>query len=237
MLPKGWAESADAIRMVRGLLRQRPTPTLRKLRLYGVATCRRFWDRLPGAEARAAVETLEAYIEGQAVWRDVVAARRRASEAHIHTAATAFGLESVATRLAEVHAGYYWELVDFTLNQSAYLGGVERGQAYDTGYNWVVAGLRPDLQAGFSDPDQAALVRCVFGGAARKSGLERRQVTATVVGLARTMYDSRDFSGMPILADALQDAECEDEQVLVHCRTPGAHVRGCWVIDLILGRK
>jgi hypothetical protein len=205
--------------------------------LYGVATCRRFWDRLPGAEARTAVETLEAYIEGQAAWRDVVAARRRASEAHTHTAAEAFEQRPVATRLAEVHVGYYWELVEFTLNQCAFLGGVELPHAYDTGYNWIVVGLRPDLQAGFADPEQAALVRCVFGGAERRSGLVRRQVTATAVGLARAMYDARDFSGMLILADALQDAGCEDADILAHCLGPGPHVRGCWVVDSLLGKK
>jgi hypothetical protein len=51
------------------------------------------------------------------------------------------------------------------------------------------------------------------------------------------MYESRDFSAMPILADALQDAGCEDESILAHCRGPGPHVRGCWVVDLVLGRE
>jgi hypothetical protein len=55
--------------------------------------------------------------------------------------------------------------------------------------------------------------------------------------LAKQMYDARDFSAMPILADALQDAACDNEDVLNHCRQPGEHVRGCWVIDLLTGRK
>jgi hypothetical protein len=51
------------------------------------------------------------------------------------------------------------------------------------------------------------------------------------------MYDDREFSAMPILADALQDAGCDDEDVLTHCRdTSLAHVRGCWVVDLVLGK-
>jgi hypothetical protein len=51
------------------------------------------------------------------------------------------------------------------------------------------------------------------------------------------MYDSREFGAMPILADALQDAGCEDEQVLMHCRdATAAHVRGCCVCDLVLGK-
>ena len=52
------------------------------------------------------------------------------------------------------------------------------------------------------------------------------------------MYDSRDFAPMPILADALQDAGCEHEDILAHCRDAnGTHVRGCWVVDLVLGKS
>ncbi len=62
--------------------------------------------------------------------------------------------------------------------------------------------------------------------------------TDTAMSLARTMYDSRDFSAMPILADALQDAGCDNEDILNHCRDPKQiHVRGCWVVDLVLGKE
>ena len=60
--------------------------------------------------------------------------------------------------------------------------------------------------------------------------------TDTVVLLARTMYEAREFSAMPILADALQDAGCDHDDVLNHCRDIyRVHVRGCWVVDLVLG--
>lgn len=59
----------------------------------------------------------------------------------------------------------------------------------------------------------------------------------TAASIARGMYADREFSAMPILADALQDAGCEDAEILGHCRTPGlSHFRGCWAIDLVLGR-
>lgn len=61
--------------------------------------------------------------------------------------------------------------------------------------------------------------------------------TSTVIDLARQMYASRDFFAMPILADALQDADCTNEVVLNHCRGDGPHVRGCWVVDLVLGKE
>lgn len=61
--------------------------------------------------------------------------------------------------------------------------------------------------------------------------------TDTALSLARQMYESRDFSAMPVLADALQDAGCDSDGILNHCRSDGVHVRGCWVIDLALGKK
>lgn len=62
--------------------------------------------------------------------------------------------------------------------------------------------------------------------------------TSTAVAIARQMYDARDFSGMPILADALQEAGCEDKGILAHCRdTKQTHVRGCWVCDFVLNKK
>ena len=57
------------------------------------------------------------------------------------------------------------------------------------------------------------------------------------VTLARQMYESLDFGAMPILADALQDAGCDSADILNHCRGPGPHVRGCWVVDLVLGKE
>ncbi len=60
--------------------------------------------------------------------------------------------------------------------------------------------------------------------------------TSTAVAIAAQMYESRDFSAMPILADALQDAGCDSDTILNHCREPGMHVRGCWVVDLVLDK-
>ena len=62
--------------------------------------------------------------------------------------------------------------------------------------------------------------------------------TSTAVGVANQIYESRDFSAMPILADALQDAGCDSDEVLNHCRdTKLTHVRGCWVLDGVLGKE
>ncbi|HVL13276.1 MAG TPA: hypothetical protein VM529_11975 [Gemmata sp.] len=61
--------------------------------------------------------------------------------------------------------------------------------------------------------------------------------TPTAVALARQMYESQEYGAMLILADALQDAGCENADALDHCRGPGPHARGCWVVDLVLGKE
>jgi hypothetical protein len=76
----------------------------------------------------------------------------------------------------------------------------------------------------------------VFGNPFRPVTFDPEWRTDTAVALARQMYESREFSAMPILADALQDAGCDNTDILAHCRDEGAtHVRGCWVVDLVLG--
>jgi hypothetical protein len=59
----------------------------------------------------------------------------------------------------------------------------------------------------------------------------------TVVKIARSIYDDRAFDRMPILADALEDAGCDNADLLSHCRSGGEHVRGCWAVDLLLGKS
>jgi hypothetical protein len=84
----------------------------------------------------------------------------------------------------------------------------------------------------------ANVVRDVFGNPFRPVAFNPAWLNDTAVSLARGMYDAREFGAMPILADALQDAGCEDEQVLNHCRDANqVHVRGCWVCDLVLGKE
>ncbi|MCE9568048.1 MAG: hypothetical protein K8U57_39100 [Planctomycetes bacterium] len=81
------------------------------------------------------------------------------------------------------------------------------------------------------------MLRDIFGNPFRPVAFEAAWNTSTVVALAQEMYASRDFSAMPILADALQDAGCDNDDILQHCRGAGPHVRGCWVVDGILGKS
>jgi hypothetical protein len=90
---------------------------------------------------------------------------------------------------------------------------------------------------GMAQPAAAVrLIRELFGPCP-SNAFSPEWRTDTAVTLARQIDDSRDFSAMPILADALQDADCANEDILNHCRGSGPHVRGCWVVDLVLGKK
>jgi hypothetical protein len=82
------------------------------------------------------------------------------------------------------------------------------------------------------------VLRDVFGNPFRPITFSPEWRTDTAIALARQMYESRDFGAMPILADALQDAGCDHPDILTHGRdTNQVHVRGCWVVDLVLGKQ
>ena len=84
---------------------------------------------------------------------------------------------------------------------------------------------------------QAVLLRDIFGNPFRPVSFDPAWLTPTVVALAYGIYGDRAFDRMPILADALEEAGCDNVEVLLHCRGDGPHVRGCWVVDAVLGKK
>jgi hypothetical protein len=94
---------------------------------------------------------------------------------------------------------------------------------------------------------QAGVLRCVFGPLPfRPVSLDPAVLAwrdATVVHLARAAYDEKlpagtlDNGRLAVLADALEEAGCTDADILGHCRSGGEHVRGCWVVDLLLGKS
>jgi len=91
--------------------------------------------------------------------------------------------------------------------------------------NLIAKTMRPLFLEHFGDPRQPV-------------EFDQAWLTSDVLAIASGMYKSGDFSPMPILADALQDAGCDNENMLSHSRDPKAnHVRGCWVVDLVLGKS
>src|SRR5262245_4448389 len=84
---------------------------------------------------------------------------------------------------------------------------------------------------------QATLLRDIFSNPFRPVALDPAWLIPTVVALARDIYEERAFEQMPMLGDALQVAGCDNDDVLNHCRGDGPHVRGCWVVDLVLSKS
>jgi hypothetical protein len=128
--------------------------------------------------------------------------------------------------------------------------GNRLGGAYESlaGIVWNTAqaaafrkGLSFVMRISGGDPENrtlnAMLLRDIVGNPFRPFSADPAWLTSTVVTLATGIYEQRAFDRMPILADALQDAGCEDADILDHCRGAGPHVRGCWVVDLLLGKS
>jgi hypothetical protein len=89
----------------------------------------------------------------------------------------------------------------------------------------------------------ADLIRDIFGNPFRPVTLTAAWQTPTVLALAQAADDDRtlpaetlDPARLAVLADALEEAGCDNADILSHCRQPGEHVRGCWVVDAILGK-
>jgi hypothetical protein len=85
-------------------------------------------------------------------------------------------------------------------------------------------------------PGSCCFLRDIFANPFRSVAIDPSWLTSTVVALASGIYQDKAFDRLPILADALQDAGCNNEDVLNHCLSKGPHVRGCWVVDLVLGK-
>jgi hypothetical protein len=81
------------------------------------------------------------------------------------------------------------------------------------------------------------LFRDIVGNPFRPVAFDPHWRSETAVALAAGIYAERAFDRLPILADALEEAGCDHPDVLAHCRGPGPHARGCWVVDLVLGKS
>jgi hypothetical protein len=87
---------------------------------------------------------------------------------------------------------------------------------------------------------QCGWFRDIIGNPFQRTRLEAAWLQwqeGAIAKMARSIYEERRFGDLPKLADALAEAGCTDQTILDHCRRPGEHVRGCWVVDLCIGRE
>jgi hypothetical protein len=209
-----------------GLSLNRRKAGRRKLRLFLCACARRVWELVPEGPCREAVELGERLCEGGDVAKRIAALHNGwldsgpLSRRHAAHAATAC-VETNLRWAASVGAQSAARAAGWALEEAG--GGSEKMQTYDRG-------MAEEERA------QAALLREVFGNPFRSTAVDPRWLTSTVVALARGAYEDRAFERLPILADALEEAGCDHQGLLEHCRSPGPHVRGCWVVDLVLDK-
>jgi len=209
-----WLACADPEAMLKSL------PNLdraadRKLRFFAVASCRCIASFVQNEHLRGVVNTVERYADGQATHREMVSAAKTSDWV---------GLLSERRDRVLAHAAWYasamnvwnsWRRRAHTIRIVRYLLAYDRAQA----------------------PYQAALLREFFGNPFRPVTVDPGWRRSDVVALARDIYAERAFDRLPILADALQDAGCDSDDLLTHLRGPGPHVRGCWALDLVLGKE
>jgi hypothetical protein len=201
----------------------------RRARLLAAAFCRATGPLLDHPDLRDALDVIERYAEGLAPVAELAKARQRCRdlavrEYEVSRRSVDRGAGDVPDALARHELA--WGLA-YAANEPVPVGAVA-GRA-------VIAAQRPP-QLPLLEVCRW-LVREVAGNPFRPVAFAPAWRTSTVLSLASQMYDLRDFGAMPILADALQDAGCTSEDVLNHCRDATiTHVRGCWVLDGVLGR-
>jgi hypothetical protein len=215
-----WLSCTDQLAMARVLSR---ITSDRKLRLFGCACLRRVWHLLFEKQSRAVVEFAERFADGLVSTEEALTVVREARRA-------ARRLPSEATETVRA----YVAAVTISLSTPPYWGSTQAA--------WWVA------QCGSVQPDeekegQALILQDIAGGPFRPVSLDPAWRNSTVVSLAQAAYDNRflpagtlDTARLAVLADALEDAGCDNADILSHLRGPGPHVLGCWVVDLLTGR-
>ena len=217
----------------------------RKLRLFGVACCRRISQFFKDERSGGLVECAERYADELIGIEELESAFEAAAEAQeaIHweggDAVDQSAAEAVLGPRAELYLSQVFEGTMEAVGESAVAAAWKRRTEPQPEHWRERERDRQDVSDAAMHEEsavQATLLRDIFGNPFRTVAFDAAWRTSTVVALARQVYGSRDFGAMPILADALQDAGCDSDDVLNHCRGPGPHVRGCWVIDLVLGK-
>jgi hypothetical protein len=224
----------------------------RKHRLFACASCRRVWERLPDARSREALDVVERFADGRASPEEIEAARHAADAAQ-QEAALARRYDHAehavwAATLLERSRFHGWGS-PFSVAGQARLGAGDaaclnreagvpnrkqrRGRA--------VSAMKREAVA------QSEVLRDILGNPFRPAAVDPSWLTwrdGTIPKLAQAAYDERqlpagtlDLARLAVLADALEEAGCTDEEMLGHLHGPGPHVRGCWVLDWLLGRE
>jgi hypothetical protein len=214
----------------------------RKQWLFACACCRFVWHLLPETHQEV-VDQLEAFADGLLTEQGLLT-RFDAAQLTVRNGGEA-GSEQAMMAVAFHLAGRWgWRRV---LGSPRELSAEERQYETDTALYLIARSCAEALAKTEPWEDarafQIALLHDLLGNPFRPVGFGAALLgwsewnDGCASNMARRIYDNDDFDVLPILADALEDAGCDNADILNHCRGPGPHVRGCWVVDLLLGKQ
>jgi hypothetical protein len=226
----------------------------RKLRLFACACCRRWQKWLMGCGHRA-IQAVERYADGLADRQELAQIHEETYECIAHipwmerrefviaAAAEAAGPDPFLAACCSMLIA-----IPKDNRPPVYVRGLPAEQrmkehvrsACVTVRNWAASSLgwwsRYRLGvSGVEMQSHADLLRDIFLPF-HAPQLDSSCLTDNVRRIAETIYHERQFADMPILGDALEEAGCTDEHILSHCRGSGPHTRGCWLVDLLIGK-
>lgn len=231
MTEEEWKACADPTKMLLFIKQcramRRPVKE-RKQRLFAAASCRRLPPLLCDARSQHCIDVVEEFADERATDAQLQAAEMQAKESWLRDAAneTALALLQLCAKKVD---GLY---VSTTTISAAF----ERQQADANKPSDLFEGRRRGVCPS-EERVQCDLLRDIFGNPFHPVTIDPAWNNGTVRHLAQAIYDERAFDRMPILADALEDAGCHNEEILAHCRGDSPHTRGCWAVDLLLEKK
>ncbi len=199
----------------------------RELRLLACACARRAWGRLPEGVAREAVEVAERFADGTIGRPELDAIQRLAQTAWGQACLGMVGTLLMGVAVASPDASA----------AALYVTNHAPAVCVPAG----TAARRALMSA--ERAAQRVLFHCVFNNPFRPATLAPASLRPEARSIAQAAYEERelpsghlDTARLAILADALEEAGCADDDILGHLRSAGPHVRGCWAVDLVLGR-
>jgi hypothetical protein len=197
----------------------------RRLRLFSCGVCRHYQHLITHERVRKALDRAERFAEGEL---------SDATMEKWHLEVRKITEEPTRKRLPEegINRAVQWACLP-----SRYGGYPESWSALVWQFRHV---QKDEVRAEEVELVARTMLGDIYGHRFRPCSIEPGWLAwngGTVPKFAQGIYEERAFDRLPILADALEDAGCVDGDILNHCRGPGPHVRGCWVIDLILGKQ
>lgn len=214
-----WFTATDPEPMLTSL---RGRSSERKLRLFAVACCQRMIQTVPVPEsASRAVLAAERHADGNASLEVSYGPWEPCTKAAWHACLNCAETEAPLVMADSASANASWAMAEY-------------GQSppHHNALSPLFTARLAAVQAA-----QASLLRDIVGNPFRPVTFDPRWRSETVLALATGIYAERAFDRLPILADALEEAGCDHADILTHCRGPGPHARGCWVVDLVLNKS